>query len=683
MGKHYTEKVQVNHIVLLSIVPAVGLLGLGFSLYLAHSTLKNDPGSPEVSGISKAIQAGATTFMRREYQVMGVTALLFALFLALVLNVYVAFTFLIGVVCATLSGFIGMSIATRANGRVTWAARSGLSQALYVAFSGGSVMGMAVVSLGALGISGVYLLFRLLPATPDPLTVITGYSMGASFVAIFIRIGGGIFTKAADMGADLVGKVEMGIPEDDPRNAAVIADQVGDNVGDVAGLGSDLNQSYTDTIVTSLLIGAAAQTTGGLYLGEKGVIFPLLLVAMGSLVSTLGILIVRWLARKEVICPEVLLRVGLLTSGVLSLVGILLLSYFYLGELGPFYAATAGLLVGVLIGLNTEYYTYRRPLRTIILASEAGAANNIIAGLAVGLESTVFSMILLGLGMIAAHHFAGLYGISLSGLGMLSILGINLSMDAYGPIADNAGGIAQMSNQPARIREITDRLDAVGNTTAAIGKSFAASATAAAALSLLTAYSEAARIENLDIREPRVMAGLLIGGVLPALFSALVIQSVDRTAQLIVVEVRRQFRQIRGLMAGTNPPDYGRCVDIATRGALSRLVLPCLLAIGIPFVVVFTLGPEALAGLLAGCIVSGIFLALFMANAGGAWDNAKKRIEAGEAGGKGSLAHRASVIGDTVGDPLKDTAGPTLDILVQLMATVSLAFVPLFERILR
>ncbi len=673
----------MNHILLLFIVPAVGLLGLGFSLYLVYSTLKNDPGPPEVASISRAIQTGATMFMRREYQVMGVTALLFAIFLTLALNVHVAFAFLIGVVCATLSGFIGMSISTRANGRVTWAARDGLSQAMHVAFSGGSVMGMAVVSLGTLGISGVYLLFRLLPNTPDPLTVITGYSMGASFVAIFIRIGGGIFTKAADMGADLVGKVEVGIPEDDPRNAAVIADQVGDNVGDVAGLGSDLNQSYTDTIVTSLLIGAAAQTAGGVYLGERGIVFPLLLVAMGSLVSTLGVLIVRWLARKEVIRPEALLRVGLLTSGALSLLGILLLSYFYLGEMGPFYAATSGLLVGVLIGLNTEYYTYRRPLQAIIRASEIGPANNIIAGLAVGLESTVLSMILLGLGMIVSYHFAGLYGISLSGLGMLSILGINLSMDAYGPISDNAGGIAQMSGQPARIREITDRLDAVGNTTAAIGKSFAASATAAAALSLLAAYSEAAQITHLDIREPRVMAGLLIGGVLPALFSALVIRSVDRAAQLIAIEVRRQFREIRGLMAGENPPDYGRCVDIATKGALNRLALPCLLAIGIPFLVVFTLGREALAGLLAGCIVGGIFLALFMANAGGAWDNAKKRIEAGEAGGKGSVAHKASVIGDTVGDPLKDTAGPTLDILVQLMATVSLAFVPLFEKFIR
>jgi len=671
----------MNSIILL-VVPSTGLLGLLFSLYLARSTLKNDAGPPEITTISRAIQIGATTFMRREYRVMGLTALLFAVFLALVLNVYVTFAFLIGVLCSTLSGFVGMSIATRANGRVTFAARGGLSKALHVAFSGGAVMGMAVVSLGALGISGVYLLFDLLPFTPDPLTVITGYSMGASFVAIFIRIGGGIFTKAADMGADLVGKVEVGIPEDDPRNAAVIADLVGDNVGDVAGLGSDLNQSYTDTIITSLIIGATAQSAGGLYLGERGIIFPLLLVAMGIAASALGVLVVKTLVRKDVIQPEAVLKVGMLTSGALSLLGILLLSRFYLGDMGPFYAATSGLVVGVFIGLNTEYYTYKKPLRSIVVSSETGAATNIIAGLAVGLESTVLSMILLGLGLVVAHHFAGLYGIALSGLGMLSIMGLNLSLDAYGPIADNAGGIAQMSNQPSEIRDITDRLDAVGNTTAAIGKAFAASATAAAALSLLTAYSEAAHIVNLDIREPRVMAGLLIGGVLPALFSAMVIKSVGRTAQLMVLEVRRQFRELAGLLEGKVQPDYSRCVDIATRGALGQLVPPCLLAISIPFITVFVLGREALAGLLAGCIVCGIFLALFMANAGGAWDNAKKRIEAGELGGKGSLAHKASVIGDMVGDPLKDTAGPTLDILVQLMATVSLAFTPLFLRIL-
>ena len=503
----------------LLVVPAVGLLGMMFSLYLARGTMRHSAGPPEIAGISRAIQVGATTFLRREYQVIGLAAAAFAVLLAVVLNLYVALAFVIGIFCSAASGFIGISIATRANGRVTFAAQGGLARALHVAFSGGAVMGMAVVSLAALGISGTYLLFSWLPATPDPLTVITGYSMGASFVAIFVRVGGGIFTKAADMGADLVGKVEVGIPEDDPRNASVIADLVGDNVGDVAGLSADLNQSYTDTIITSLLIGAVAPAAG-LSLGSKGVVFPLLLSAMSVVVSGLGVAITRALSRRNAIRPEALLRTGLWASGALSLVGSLLLSQLYLGDIRPFLAVGSGLVIGVLIGLNTEYYTYRRPLRAIIEASEAGSATNIISGLAVGLESTVLSIVLIGLGTVAAHHFAGLYGIAISGIGMLSVLGINVSMDAYGSIADNAGGIAQMSGQPARIRDITDRLDAVGNTTAAIGKAFATSATAAAAVSLLAAYSEAMQIEHLDIRDPQVMAGLLIGAVLPALFSS-------------------------------------------------------------------------------------------------------------------------------------------------------------------
>jgi K(+)-stimulated pyrophosphate-energized sodium pump len=407
-----------------------------------------------------------------------------------------------------------------------------------------------------------------------------------------------------------------------------------------------------------------------------------MLAAAAVVTAGLGVIIARALSSRSVIRPEALLRVALWASAGVSLLSTFLLAELYLHDTRPFFAAASGLLVGVLIGLNTEYYTYRKPLRSIIEASEAGSATNIIAGLAVGLESTVLSLVLLAVGLLSAHHFAGLYGVAISGIGMLSVLGINVSLDAYGSIADNAGGIAQMSGEPARIREITDHLDAVGNTTAAIGKAFASSATAAAAISLLTAYSEAMQIEHLDIREPRVMAGIFIGAVLPPLFAAMIIKSVDRTAQLIVREVRRQFQEMRGLLEGTRPPDYETCVDIATRGALSRLVLPCVLATAIPFVILFALGPEALAGVLTGCIVCGIMLAVFMANAGGAWDNAKKRIEAGEMRGRGSIAHQASVIGDTVGDPLKDAAGPTLDILVQLIATVSLAFAPLFLRVL-
>jgi K(+)-stimulated pyrophosphate-energized sodium pump len=665
----------------LAIVPAVGLLGLLFSLYLARGTLRHSPGPPELASISRAIQVGASAFLRREFRVMGLAALAFAILLGVVLNSYIAATFIVGVLCSAASPIIGISIATRANSRVTWAAREGPGKALHIAFSGGAVMGMAVVSLAALGISGTYLAVEWLPSAPDPLQVLTGYSIGASFVAIFVRVGGGIFTKAADMGADLVGKVEVGIPEDDPRNAAVIADLVGDNVGDVAGMGSDLNQSYTDAIITSLIIGAVAPAAGASY-GARGVAFPLLLAAASVVTSGLGILVAKALSARAAIRPEALLRVALWCGACFSLLLTFLLTRFYLNDTGLFLAAASGLLVGVLIGLNTEYYTYRRPLRSIVLASEAGPATNVISGLGVGLESSVLSLVLLGLGLIAAHRFGGLYGIAISGIGMLSVLGINVSLDAYGSIADNAGGIAQMSGQPARIRQITDHLDAVGNTTAAIGKAFASSATAAAAISLLTAYSEAMQIGQLDIREPRVMAGILIGAALPALFASMVIKSVDRTAQLIVREVRRQFQEIRGILEGSSPPDYTACVDIATRGALSRLILPCGMAMIAPFVILFALGPEALAGLLTGCIVCGTFLAVFMSNAGGAWDNAKKRIEAGELGGRGSIAHQASVIGDTVGDPLKDAAGPTLNILIQLTASVSLAFAPLFLRIL-
>jgi K(+)-stimulated pyrophosphate-energized sodium pump len=634
-----------------------------------------------MADISRAIQLGAATFLQREFKVMGLAALPFAALLAVVLNPYAAGAFVVSVLFSAAACYIGISIAARANSRVAYAAHDGPAKALNLAFTGGSVMGMAVVSLSALGISSTYLLASALPSAPEAPAVLTGYSIGASFAAIFVRVGGGIFTKAADMGADLVGKVEVGIPEDDPRNAAVIADQVGDNVGDVAGMGSDLNQSYTDAVISSLVISAIAPATGAAY-GVRGIAFPLLLAASSVVTSAVAIAVARAICARAALRAELLLRIAVWSAACFSLLGAFLLSWLYLGDLRPSLAAASGLVVGVLIGLNTEYYTYRGPLRSIIRASEAGSATNIISGLAVGLESSVLSLVLLGLGLVAAHHFAGLYGIAISGVGMLSIVGINVSLDAYGSIADNAGGIAQMSGQPARIRRITDHLDAVGNTTAAIGKAFASSATAAAAISLLAAYSEAVGIGRLDMREPQVMAGLLVGAALPALFAAMVIRSVDRTAQLIVLEVRRQFQEIRGILEGTTLPDYAACVDIATQGALGRLIVPCGLAAVVPLVALFTMGPQALAGLLTGCIVCGIMLAVFMSNAGGAWDNAKKRIEAGEMGGMGSSAHQASVIGDTVGDPLKDAAGPTLNILIQLAASVSLAFAPLFLRVL-
>jgi K(+)-stimulated pyrophosphate-energized sodium pump len=663
------------------IFPIAGLLGIAFTAYLVRITLRNDEGTPEIVRFSHFIQSGAATFLRREYSIMAVAAVVFAVILLLTLRVYIMLTFLVGALTSVLAGYIGMAIATRANGRTTYAAARGPTRALDVAFSGGAVLGMAAVSLGILGVSSVYLLFSLLRPAVNPLQVMTGYSIGASFAAIFARIGGGIFTKAADIGADLVGKVEVGIPEDDPRNPAVIADNVGDNVGDVAGMGADTYQAFVDTTIAALILGASATTVFGAPLGEKGILFPLFILVVGMVGSIIGIVAVKFLAQRESAGPETLLRLGMLISGSITLLGILALSHLYLGYVRAFVAAASGLVSGVSIGLLTDHYTSGRPVDRIAAAGETGAATTLITGIAVGMESATLPMLILGLSMITSFRAAGMYGIALSGVGLLSILGITLSMDAYGPIADNAGGIAEMTRQHPRIRRITDRLDAAGNTTAAIAKSFAVSATAAAALSLLTAYSEATQVQSLDIRDARVMAGLLIGGALPALVSSMTLNAVGRTAGLMVAEVRRQFREIAGLREGKVPPDYQRCIDIATRGALGQLVAPCLVALVAPFAIVFTLGREALAGLLAGNIVSGIFLAIFMANAGGAWDNAKKRIEAGAHGGEGSVAHMASVVGDTVGDPLKDTSGPTLNILVELVAAVSLAFVPLFLRL--
>ena len=663
------------------VFPVAGLLGIAFTIYLARLTLSRDPGTPEIVKFSAVIQEGAATFLRREYRLMAAVAVFFAAFLLVVLNAYIMLAFIVGVTTSVLASYVGMYIATRANGRTAFAAYRGLGHALDVAFTGGAVLGMAAVSLGILGVSGLYLVFSLLDVVPNPLSVMTGYSMGASLAAIFARIGGGIFTKAADIGADMVGKVEVGIPEDDPRNPAVIADNVGDNVGDVAGMGADTYQSYVDTTIAALILGASATNAMGVPLGAKGIFFPLWVLLAGLAGSAVGIVVVRRLARQEKMDPKTVLRLGMITSGVVSFVGILVLSLVYLRDLGAFYATASGLVSGVVIGLITEYFTSGSPVQRIAAASESGAATNIIAGISVGMHSATLPMLVLGLSMVFAYGSCGIYGVALSGVGLLSILGITLSMDAYGPIADNAGGIAEMTRQHPRIRRLTDRLDSVGNTTAAIAKAFAVSATAAAALSLLTVYSEVAMVGSLDIRDSRVMAGMLIGGALPALLSSMTLSSVGQAAELMVTEVRRQFREIAGLLEGRTPPDYQRCIDIAAKSALGHLLLPCLVAVASPFAIVFTLGREALAGFLTGNIISGVLLAIFMANAGGAWDNAKKLIESGAHGGKGSLAHLASVVGDTVGDPLKDTAGPTLNILVELVAAVSLAFVPLFLRL--
>ena len=662
--------------------PIIGIVGLFISFILYREVMRIDPGTPEIIKYSKTIRSGAFTFLKREYLTMLMFAIIFAVIIAFTLNNYVMFCFIVGAVTSALAALIGMNMATNANGRTTFAARTSQNKALNTAISGGSVMGITAVSIGILGISSIYILFTYLKIA-EPLEVITGYSIGASFTAIFDRIGGGIFTKAADIGADLVGKTEIGIPEDDPRNPAVIADNVGDNVGDINGMGSDTYQAYTDTTIASLIIGSivAVQGINGTILGEKAIIFPFMVAATGIISSIIGIYTIKTFLKYRKRVMKNILLVGFLTSWFLSVIGVFIFAKYYLNYINAFYSAIAGLTSGVLIGFSTNYYTIKKPTRIIADSAVTGPATTIITGLSVGLESAFIPMILLSISMIISYHFAGIYGVSLSGVGLLSILGITLSLDAYGPIADNAGGIAEMTKQEPRIREITDKLDMFGNTTAAIAKAFAVGATAAAALSLITAYAEKAGIGSLghlDIRQPKVMAGILIGSVFPALLSSIALKAVGKSAQSMVKEVRRQFKEIPGLIKGKAEPDYNRCIDISTKGALKRMVLPSVISLLAPFVIAFILGKEALAGFLTGCMATGIFLAIFMANVGGAWDNAKKLIEAGRHGGRGSEAHKASVIGDTVGDPLKDTAGPSLNIIIELVAAISLAFVPLF-----
>ena len=669
------------------VFPIVGIAGLLVSLALYREVMRSDPGTPEIIKYSKTIRSGAFTFLKREFLTMLGFAIIIAVIIAFTLNTYVMFCFIAGVTTASLAALIGMNMATNANGRATFAARSSQNKALNVAISGGSVMGIASVSIGILGVSIMYILLSFFKVA-ETLEIITGFSIGASFIALFKRVGGGIFTKAADIGADLVGKIEIGIPEDDPRNPAVIADNVGDNVGDINGMGADTYQSFTDTTIASLIIGSivAVQGLRGTILGDKAIIFPLMVIATGIISSIVGIYIIKILLKYKIPIMKNILLIGFLTSWILLVIGVFIFAKFYLNYMGAFYSTVAGLTAGVLIGFSTNYYTMRRPIRIISDSAITGPATTIITGISFGLESTFFPMVLLSLSMLISHYFAGIYGVSLSGVGLLSILGTILSLDAYGPIADNAGGIAEMTKQEPKVREITDRLDMFGNTTAAIAKAFAVGATAAAALSLITAYAEKAGIGSLgslDIRQPKVMAGILIGSVFPALLSSIILKAVGKSAQLVIKEVRRQFREIPGLFEGKAEPDYNRCIDISTKGALRKMILPSVISLLAPFVIAFTLGKEALAGFLTGCMVAGIFLAIFMANVGGAWDNAKKLIEAGRHGGKGSESHKASVIGDTVGDPLKDTAGPSLDIIIELVAAISLAFVPLFLKFIK